>query len=156
MDSAELLDLPEIEVDGYEVVNGTYNIAAHLRADSALCPRCHTASTHVISRYSRTIQDLPIAGHTVWLILSLRRFACLNPDCEQRIFAESLLFAKGFAKRTDRLNQAVLASIKGQSSIVTASLLGSMGIIIKKSAICLLVKKNNRDQLHGGQTHRNR
>lgn len=141
MNLTGLLDLPKIVVDDFEIVDGVYHIDCYQENDSAACPLCHQSSTVVVSRYSRTIQDLPIAGHTVWPVLELRRFVCQNSDCTERIFVQPVVFASGYAHRTMRLDNLVLYTVAEQSSTATARLLGSMGVVIRHTAIYVLLKK---------------
>jgi transposase len=54
------------------------------------CPSCGWQSDKAHSRYQRRLADLPWEGIAVKLILSVRKFFCLNPDCRQRIFCERL------------------------------------------------------------------
>jgi transposase len=56
------------------------------------------------SRYQRHLADLPWEGVAVKLILSVRKFFCLNPDCRRRIFCERLPgLAAPYAHKTLRL-----------------------------------------------------
>jgi transposase len=56
----------------------------------ATCPSCGWQSDKAHSRYQRHLADLPWEGVAVKLILSARKFFCLNPDCRRRIFCERL------------------------------------------------------------------
>jgi len=53
-------------------------------------PPCGWHSDKAHSRYQRFLADLPWEGVAVKLILSVRKFFCLNPDCRRRIFCERL------------------------------------------------------------------
>jgi len=71
----------------------------------AECPLCHTASTHVHSRYLRTVADLPWHGVAVRLELHTRKFFCSSDDCQQRVFTQRLpRVVMPYARRTARLN----------------------------------------------------
>lgn len=73
------------------------------------CPSCGTLSSWVHSRYCRRIGDLPLAGRTVKLVATVRRFRCKAVGCGQSIFTER--FADGvlapWARRTGRLDGLV-------------------------------------------------
>ncbi len=56
----------------------------------ARCPLCQEPSDHLHSHYQRTVADLPCGGRQVKLLLTLRKFACLNLACPRVIFAERL------------------------------------------------------------------
>lgn len=71
---------------------------------NALCPVCGQRSDDVHSRYRRILADLPICGRQLALILSLRRFFCLNPGCPRHIFCERLpSLVTAHARSTTRL-----------------------------------------------------
>jgi len=70
------------------------------------CPSCGWRSDKAHSRYRRFLADLPWEGVAVKLILSVRKFFCLNPDCRRRIFCERLPgLAAPYAHKTLRLNE---------------------------------------------------
>jgi hypothetical protein len=72
----------------------------------AACPACGLLSSRVRSRYWRTLSDLPWASLTVRLRLPLRKFACTNPICSRRIFAECLPEVAPYARCTARYQAA--------------------------------------------------
>src|SRR5215510_2776107 len=70
------------------------------------CPSCSQHSNKVHSRYQRHLADLPWEGIAAKLVLSVRKFFCLNPGCHQRIFCERLPgLAAPYAHKTMRLNE---------------------------------------------------
>src|SRR5260370_3367980 len=75
-----------------------------------MCPTCGMATSHVHSYYTRSPQDLPISGQQVQLMLRVRRFRCLNPQCPRQTFAERLPELPVSARQTSRLG-AILESI---------------------------------------------
>ncbi len=78
------------------------------RPRPASCPRCHSPSAHLHSRYVRRLADLPWLGIAVRLEIQARRLYCRYSDCSQRIFCERLpAFAAPYARRTLRLNEAL-------------------------------------------------
>ncbi|MBA4191423.1 MAG: hypothetical protein C0467_25870 [Planctomycetaceae bacterium] len=71
---------------------------------NALCPVCGQPSDDVHSRYRRLLADLPICGRQLALILSLRRFFCLNAGCRRHIFCERIpALAAAHARSTTRV-----------------------------------------------------
>jgi transposase len=79
---------------------------------TAPCPLCGTLATRVHSAYPRTLADLPWAGSTLALQLTVRKFFCPLPTWSRRIFTERLpLLAAPHARRT--LRQAQLLSVIG-------------------------------------------
>src|SRR5262249_24273308 len=70
------------------------------------CPSCGWQSDKAHSRYQRHLADLPWEGVAVKLILSARKFFCLNPDCRRQIFCERLPgLAAPYAHKTLRFNE---------------------------------------------------
>ena len=71
-------------------------IVASLNQASAACPGCEAPSSHVHSRYERTLGDLPCQGQPVTLRVEVRRFRCPAPLCSRRTFAERLVLQLRF------------------------------------------------------------
>jgi len=82
-------DLPDVQVEEVEVA---VEITLTLRTTSPMapCPSCGTPSSHIQSRYTRTLRDLPSSGRPIRLIVHVRRFFCKESACAQKIFAERL------------------------------------------------------------------
>src|ERR1700733_6730328 len=69
----------------------------------AECPTCGSASLRVHSNYLRKLRDLPSHGRAVMILVSARRFRCLNVACTRKTFAERLEDALAYGRRTKRL-----------------------------------------------------
>lgn len=82
--------LPGFEIDQVEEYQRTFSVHAHSTAQEAACPSCDHLSSHVHSYYSRSPRDLPSSEYRLRLVLTVRRFHCRNPSCEQRTFAERI------------------------------------------------------------------
>jgi hypothetical protein len=63
----------------------------------------------VHSRYARTIADLPWRNVCVTLKIRARRFFCVNRRCERAIFCERLPEVAPYARKTERLEEALLS-----------------------------------------------
>ena len=93
---------------GLEADTEAITVRAVTTALEACCPLCHRPSTHVHSRYVRTLADLPWFGSAVRLRLQVRRFFCLNPTCSRAIFTERLpKVVAPSARRTTRLAEVL-------------------------------------------------
>jgi transposase len=100
-------DLPDVQVEEVEVA---CEITLTLRTTSPMapCPSCGTPSSHIQSRYTRTLRDLPSSGRPIRLIMHVRRFFCKESACAQKIFAERLPeLCRPYAQRTNRLQEAL-------------------------------------------------
>src|SRR5260221_1929058 len=74
------------------------------------CPECHQLSARIHGHYQRTVADLPCAGRTVILALTVRKFVCPTPGCPRRIFTERLPgLVQSYARMTTRLIALVQA-----------------------------------------------
>jgi transposase len=135
-------DLPAVEVERVEEAE---EITLILRTISptALCPSCGAASSHIQSRYTRTLRDLPSVGRPIRLIMRVRRFFCKNRTCAQKIFVERLSdLCYPHAQRTKRLQQALCGlglKIGGQAGADCGSELGMSG---SRDTILRLVRKS--------------
>ncbi|MEL7039257.1 MAG: transposase family protein [Cyanobacteria bacterium J06592_8] len=54
------------------------------------CPVCRAITHRVHSQYERTLRDLSWANYQVTLQLNVRKFFCINTQCQRRIFAERI------------------------------------------------------------------
>lgn len=83
-------------------------IHAYTIRDVVPCPQCQQLTHKVHSHYQRSAGDLPWEGLRVRLQLLTRKFFCLNPACERKVFCERLpTCLEKYAHRTARLNQAL-------------------------------------------------
>ena len=136
------LDLPEVQVEGVEVAE---EITLTLRTTSptASCPSCGTPSSHIQSRYTRTLRDLPSGGRPIRLIMHVRRFFCKKHTCAQKIFVERLpALCRPHAQRTKQLQEALCRlglRIGGQAGADMGSELGISG---SRDTILRLVRQS--------------
>jgi transposase len=73
--------------------------------DACACPLCGHPSTHVHSRYQRTLADLPVQGLRLRFCLGVRRFYCRVRECARQVFCERLDgFTRSYARQSQRLN----------------------------------------------------
>ncbi len=83
-------------------------VHAEVALTSARCPLCAHRSAKVHSRYTRTIADLPWRNVCVTLKIQARRFFCINRRCNSAIFCERLPEISPYARKTTRLEEALL------------------------------------------------
>jgi transposase len=136
----KLLD-DKLQYIEHEFNGGTVTIRVEIVSDEAKCPYCEAASGKVHSRYNRRLQDLPIQGWKVKLIVRNKKYFCVNPECSQRTFAEPLSFCEPDARKTKRLQAEILRVSLTQSSVSAAEYLRRSVADVGKSAICDMLKK---------------
>lgn len=135
-----LLD-KELIYDGHEIVNESFVIKAHSGNPVCKCRYCGRESSSVHSTYVRSVQDLPIQGHTTTLLLTSRKMFCRNPQCGHKTFSETFSFMGRSAKKTDRLKDQIINIALETSSVAAADTLKREAIRTSKSTVCLLLKK---------------
>jgi transposase len=102
--SFRLPDVPGLHLDAILTEDQTIHITMTSTQPTAACPVCAQTSSRSHRRYQRSVRDLPWAGHTVQVLLHVRRFFCSNASCERKIFAARRgATIRAFARRTERL-----------------------------------------------------
>ncbi len=111
-------------------------------ASRSRCPLCGLVSSRVHSRYSRAVSDLPWHGISVTLeVVRARRFFCDEASCERRIFCERLpekIAAR--ARKTDRLEEALLAIALQLGGRAGARLAEELGILAARDTLLRRIK----------------
>ena len=96
------LQISDVAITTHTVVIGIQSIQTR-----ACCPGCDQPSERVHSHYRRQVADLPWQGRHVVLRITLRRFRCANPACQQQVFCERLpALLRSGSRSTTRLIQA--------------------------------------------------
>lgn len=106
------------------------------------CTYCGHKSSRVHSYYIREIQDLPISDKQTILLVQSRKMFCQNSECSHRTFSEQHTFAEKCARQTKRLENKILKTSSELSSVGASRLLKENSIMIGKSTICGILKKN--------------
>ncbi|MEJ8650672.1 transposase family protein [Streptomyces sp. MS1.AVA.3] len=102
------LSAPEIAVVSVDEHDEAIRIGIRSRAAGALCPGCGAWSRRVHGSYPPFPADMPSAGRRVVLCLQVRRFACAEPSCERRTFAEQVPgLTRRYSRWTERLRSAL-------------------------------------------------
>ena len=109
--------------------------------EEVTCPYCGQSSIWEHSRYPKSLQDLPIQGKKVTIVIDNRKFFCKNPDCTHKTFAERFRFAEPKATKTTRLQKEILSIGLKQSSVSASKHLKKNTCDVGKSTICTLIKK---------------
>jgi len=116
--------------------SGVITLSVHTVQTPVRCPRCQQVSTHLHSRYVRTLTDLPWAGIRVQIRLHTRRFSCRNDLCPQQIFYERLSeVAAHYARRTARLDEALRLNGVRVGGEAGAQVSGHLGVHISPDTL---------------------
>jgi transposase len=74
------LQISDVAITTQTVVIGIQSIQTR-----ACCPGCDQPSERIHSHDRRQVSDLPWQGRHVVLRITLRRFRCANPACQQKV-----------------------------------------------------------------------
>jgi len=132
-------DLLKIEIISF--CSNEVRLVVKTRLQKATCPSCGWQSDKAHSRYRRRLAGLPWEDVAVRLILSVRKFFCLNPDCRRRIFCERLPgLATPYAHKTMRLNELLTRLGVALGGRPGARIAFGMGIKIGRDALLAQVR----------------
>ena len=131
MEGSAFLPLPQGLCITEVCQEGTYLLVKVLSIQpSACCPLCSQESDGVHSRYQRRLKDLPSVGQAVYLHLTVRKFFCLNSECQRKIFTERLpAFVEPWAQATVRFAQALQAIGLATSGSLGTRLAARLGMV---------------------------
>jgi transposase len=110
-------------------------VHAEVAMASALCPLCGNRSPKVHSRYQRTIADLPWRNVSLTLKIRVRRLFCANRRCERVIFCERLSEIAPYARKTNRLEEALLSIALELGGEAGARLARQLGLLVSPDAL---------------------
>jgi transposase len=129
-----------LEVQTLRIESGRVSIGVASGTRRSVCPLCGSGSPRVHSRYARTVSDLPWHGICVELEVRARRFFCDEPSCERKIFCERLPEVAARARKTVRLEEALLAIALGLGGRAGARLALELGIVAARDALLRRIK----------------
>lgn len=111
------------------------NIYIKSKQHSGICPICGKTSSSLHATYKRKLQDTPIHCKQTYLHTNVYKFNCENPDCDCKVFMESLPFAKASQVRTDALNTLILATSMFLSNEGASKVLALLGVKVSNDTI---------------------
>jgi len=129
-----------LQLESLSIEAGKVTLSTRSRESRALCPVCGGGSSRLHSRYLRTVSDLPWHGARVKLEIRARRFFCDEVSCERRIFCERLPEIAPHARKTARLEEALLAIALELGGRAGARLALKLGIVAARDALLKRIK----------------
>lgn len=124
---------------------GSLTLHAHTKGKWAKCPYCGRRTKTVHRYVPRKLQCTELLGHNVVLILKSRHMRCCNPECERRIFAEPLQFARPYARHTDRVEGEIRHEALGQTARKASRTLSRHGIRISTSSVTRRLRRLGKE-----------
>ena len=133
MNVSPFLPLPEgMLIEQIHVTETTLTVEVVSTQPLAHCPLCQQPSEHVHSQYRRMVNDVPCGGRRVVLRLCVRKFFCLTPTCQRKVFAERLPeLVQPWARVSNRLLEEVKALGLSASAEVNERLAPRLGMKVK-------------------------
>jgi transposase len=123
-------------------VDETITLTLRSTQSSVACPSCGSQTTHIHSRYRRTLADLPSSGQAVRLRVQVRRFFCRNATCSRKTFAEPLAsLARPHAQRTLRLQSALHQLGLALGGKAGARLSQHLGMAVSPDSLLRLIRQ---------------
>lgn len=105
------------------------------------CPFCGRRSSHIHSRYERTVDDIPIHGLRVILTVVVSRYRCMNPKCSHRTFVEQ---CPGVTEKYQRRTPGQLRQLQELLGLVASTVgsrqCASVGMSISPSTALRIVR----------------
>jgi transposase len=129
-----------LELESLSVETGHVSIRVGSGATRCICPVCERGSSRVHSRYLRTVSDLPWHGICVTFKIRARRFFCGETSCERKIFCERLPDVAARARKTSRLEEALLAIALELGGRAGARLALELGIVAARDTLLRRIK----------------
>ena len=129
-------DLAEVELVSLGRVAGAIEMRLKTCRVSAQCPRCGTSTKKVHSRYVRRLADLPWHGVPVVVRLQTRRFFCVGPGCQRKVFTEPLPGTVArYGRRSCRSGEALRCLTLALGGRAGARLAESLGLLASRSTL---------------------
>jgi transposase len=129
-----------LDLQSLTIETGRVSIRVSSGTRGSVCPLCGRTSSRVHSRYSRTVSDLPWHGTSVMLAVRARRFFCDESSCERKIFCERLEEVAARARKTVRLEGALLAIALELGGRAGARLALELGIVAARDTLLRRIK----------------
>jgi transposase len=129
-----------LDLESLSIETGHVSISVSSGTSRSVCPLCGRRSSRVHSRYLRTVSDLPWHGISIELEVRARRFFCDEPSCERKIFCERLEEVAARARKTSRLEEALLAIALELGGRAGARLALELGILAARDALLRRIK----------------
>jgi len=131
-----------LQPESLSIETGRVRILVASGTSGSRCPLCGRGSSRVHSRYRRVVSDLPWHGISVELEVRARRFFCDEASCERRIFCERLPDVAAGARKTSRLEEALLAIVFELGGRAGCRLAEELGLVVGRDALLRRAKRS--------------
>jgi len=135
---------PEEYIKITNVIDNGANIVIRLKSvtNECECPGCKTTLTDFHGTYVRKVQDLPILGKNVQLMVNVREYQCRNEQCEVTTITESYNgFLDPYSRMTERCADFICMLAMETSCEGSARICKAMNINVSGDTIIRLLTK---------------
>ena len=123
----DLFSLSELRLGNAINIDGQISIPAFSKYKYAKCHCCNKKSNRIHNSYVRLLRDLPASTHCVSIRLTVRKFFCKNPACEQKIFTEQpgdeIQLYSRFTNRTRERLQKIFIEVSARKGAYISGLI---------------------------------
>ena len=111
------------------------------------CPECKDSLTDFHGTYERTVQDLPILGKNVKLLITVREYQCHNEQCSVTTVTETYNgFLNSYGRMTERCADFICMLAMETSCEGSARICKAMNIKVSGDTIIRLLTKRFEQQ----------
>jgi len=117
-------------------------VYADSTSTKVICPKCGQQSVTIHGWYKRHPQEVSCVGRNVHLCLRVKRFRCLNTNCERQTFAEPLSgWLHAFARRTNRLTEILYGMSMEVGAEVSSRILKCLQIQVSADTLLRVLRR---------------
>lgn len=128
-----------LRVTDVEQENNTVQIRLKSCSKSYICPKCKSILTKRRATYNRKVQDLPIFGHPVRLIVNVYEYEC--PHCDKAATESFPNFLSTGSRMTERCLDFIVSLALETSCEGASRILKELGIQFSGDSIIRLLLK---------------
>lgn len=141
MNIKHLVGIPKMSFLEIEYKPPFVHLYASLTGKRAQCPVCQKYSHSVHDRYQRHLTDLPAFQYNTVILLTIRKFKCLNEHCKRKVFTERHSHITPYARRTERANNVLSNIAIEMTSCAGHKLSESLNMKVSRSTLTRLAHK---------------
>jgi len=127
-----------------DVIDSDTRIVIRLKSvtNECECPGCKTTLTDFHGTYERKVQDLPILGKNVQLLINVREYQCQNGECGVTTVTESYNgFLSSYSRMTERCADFICTLAMETSCEGCSRICNAMNIKVSGDTVIRLLTK---------------
>lgn len=114
----KILGLQDVIIKNIEEKEQKLTISIEIKRKSQICPVCKRETKQIHDYRIQRVQDMPLAGRNVTLILRKRRYVC---DCGKRFYEENS-FLPRYHRRTQRKSLEIIKKLMEARSYTSVAI----------------------------------